>query len=213
MDLDKAIRNRRSVRKYNDLRVSDEELRLIIQAGTWAPSACNLQQWKFIIINQKRIFEKLYKLGTASFVRDTKQAILVLYNNQTDNVEYNDYIQSAAAAIENMLLKAYSLDIGTCWVNNLPNKRVLRKLMGIPESYDPIALITLGHYTQVLNDRDRKYTLNSQISYNRFEFDELKEKSILEVKGKRYARKIYKRLPFKIIINKWFGKLEKKFDN
>ena len=50
MDLDKAIRNRRSVRKYNDLRVSDEELRLIIQAGTWAPSACNLQQWKFIII-------------------------------------------------------------------------------------------------------------------------------------------------------------------
>lgn len=213
MDLDNALKGRRSIRIYDDNLVSDDNIRLLIQAANWAPSACNLQQWKFIVINKTEIFEKMYKLGAASFVKKAKQAILVVYNNQTDNVEYEDYIQSASAAIENMLLKAYSMGIGTCWVNNLPNKKVLRKCFNIPKSYDPIALITLGYYSQVVNLRERKYDLDSLISYNQFEFKEIVNKSWIKVKIKRLARNIYKILPCKNVLNKFVGKLEKKFDN
>lgn len=213
MELDEAIQGRRSIRKYTDEKVSDDKIRDIIQAGVWAPSACNLQQWKFIVIDDTAIFEKLYKMGAASFVKKSKQAILVLYNNQTDNVEYQDYIQSSAAAIENMLLKAYSLKIGTCWVNNLPNKSALRRLLKIPRCYDPIALITLGYYMQEINARPRKYNLEDQIAYNGCVFNQMEEKSSGKVFLKRNARRIYKHMPFKPFLLKFVGKMEKKFDN
>lgn len=213
MELDTAISGRRSIRKYTAKKVTEEELQNIIRAGVWAPSACNLQQWKFIIIDQPEIFEKLYQMGSASFIKQVKQAILILYNNQTDNLEYSDYIQSASAAIENMLLKAYSLNIGTCWVNNLPNKKQLRGLFSIPASYDPIALITLGYFEQKVNERPRKYDLDTMIAYNRFDFQEIEQKSWWKVYLKRIARKIYKIAPCKPLLLKFVGKLEKKFDN
>lgn len=213
MDLQEAITGRRSIRCYNDILVGSEEIQAIIEAGMWAPSACDLQQWKFIVIDKKEIFEDLYKMGAASFVRKTKQAILVVYNNQTDNTEYNDYIQSASAAIENMLLKAYSIGVGTCWVNNLPNKKALRKYMDIPSYYDPIALVTIGHYSQQINKRKRKYDLNSLISYNHFDFEGNLSKARYKIVIKRFARKVYKCLPFKPFLLKFIGKLEKKFDN
>lgn len=214
MDLDTAIKERRSIRKYIETPVSQGTLREIIQAGVWAPSACNLQQWKFIIIDQEILLRKIYDLGAASFIKDSHQAILVLYNNQTDNTEYSDYIQSASAAIQNMLLKAYSLNVGTCWVNNLPNKKQLRKLMGIPGYYDPIALITLGYYSQKINMRDRKYDLNSQIAYNKFSFpDPGTSKSWAGIHLKRFLRKMYKWMPCKQVLNPLAEKLEKKFDN
>ena len=209
MELDEAIKGRRSVRKYNDEPLNDDTIRSIIQAGVWAPSACNLQQWKFIIINKSELFEGLYRRGSASFVKNVNQGVLVLYNNQTDNMEYNDYIQSASAAIQNMLLKAYSLNVGACWINNLPNKRILRKYMSIPKSYDPIALVALGNYSQKLNLRERRYDLNSQISYNGFDFNEVEQRSMTKVRIKRLARKIYKTLPFKETLMKLIGRWRK----
>ena len=213
MELDLAIVGRRSIRKYIDKSVSEEVLRSIIQAGMWAPSACNLQQWKFIVIDDTYLFEKLYQMGTASFVKQARQAILVLYNNQTDNVEYSDYVQSASAAIENMLLKAHTLGVGTCWVNNLPNKRQLRHLLSIPSNYDPVALVTLGYYEQKVNERPRKYSLDEVIAYNGFTFDEVEKKAWWRVYLKRIARKVYKVMPCKPFLLKFIGKLEKKFDN
>ena len=213
MDLDLAIKERRSIRVYDNVPVSKEKLYEIIQAGVWAPSACNLQLWKFIIIDQPEILKKICELGGASFIKNVNQAIVVLYNNQTDNIEYSDYIQSGSAAIQNMLLKAHSLNIGTCWVNNLPNKKVLRKLLDIPEYYDPIAMITLGYYSQKINARDRKYDLNTQIAYNKFTFSDIDKKPWMKVKLRRCARKIYKKMPCKKVLNKFVGKLEKKFDN
>lgn len=213
MNLENAIRGRRSVRIYNDTLVDNTDIRNIIEAGIWAPSACNLQQWKFIVINEQDTFAELYRLGAASFLKDVKQGILILYNNQTDNLEYNDYIQSAAAAIENMLLKAYSLGIGSCWINNLPNKKVLRKFFDIPEYYDPIALVTVGYPAQKVNERERKYTIDQVISYGKFNFKETSHKSKGKVAFKRIARKIYKVMPMKTVVNKVVGKMEKKFDN
>ena len=214
MELWEAIRGRRSIRKYKDERVDDETLRKIIEAGIWAPSACNYQAWRFVIVDDPTVFQKIYKLGSATFIKDTHQAILVLYNNQSDNLEYRDYIQSAAAAVENMNLMAYSLGIATCWVNNLPNKGMLRREFDIPAYYDPIAMLTLGYPTGDAADRPRKNKVDSLISYNKFEMSEQDEhKSNISVEVKRIARKFYKALPCKTILKKAADKFEKKFDN
>lgn len=213
MELEQAIHERRAIRKYNDRPVEKEIIIRIIEAGTWAPSACNVQGWKFIVINDVNIIRTIVKMGAATFLNSTKQAIMVLYDNQTDNLEYNDYIQSASACIQNMLLEAHSLGVGTCWVNNLPTKNKLRKLLSIPKQYSPIALISLGYYDQQINKRPRKCEVEENISYNTFDFNVEKKKNSFKLGLKRFARKIYKHLPFKNTLLRVVGKLEKKFDN
>ncbi len=213
MELWQAIRDRRSIRKYTGELVDQEIIYKIIEAGIWAPSACNIQGWKYIVLDSPEVIKTIYKSGGASFLQNVKQAIVVLYENQTDNVEYQDHIQSAAASIQNMLLMAHSLKVGTCWVNNIPNKRILRRILNIPFSYDPIAIITIGYYDYIPNDRKRKYSVQELISYNKFDFDIVSSKSRIKVAIKRFCRKIYKILPGKVVLLKIVGKFEKKFDN
>ena len=213
MDLCQAIKGRRSIRNYNDESIDKEILYKIIEAGTWAPSACNIQGWKYIILDSPDIFQMIYKAGSASFMKNVKQAIVVLYENQTDNVEYQDHIQSAAASIQNMILMAYSLGVGSWWVNNLPDKKKLRKILNVPSTYDPIAIVTLGYFDKKPNNRERKYAIQDVISYNTFEFDNVCQKSKAKVIVKRFCRKVYKKLPAKTFLLKFVGKMEKKFDN
>lgn len=214
MEVWEAIRGRRSIRRYKDELVDDEKIRKIIEAGIWAPSACNHQAWRFIIIDDSELLKELCRLGSASFLKNAHQAVLVLYNNQSDNLEYRDYIQSAAAAVENMNLMAYSLGVATCWINNLPNKSVVRRKFKIPGYYDPIALLTLGYPLGRAADRPRKNEVDELISHNCFEAkaDET-HKSGIAVGIKRLARKVYKALPCKTLLNKIADRFEKKFDN
>lgn len=214
MELQEAIRGRRSIRNYDDRPVDDETVRKIIEAGTWAPSACNNQAWRFIVINDHNMLQKLYQLGSATFLKDAHQAILVVYHNQSDNLEYRDYIQSGAAAVQNMCLMAYSLGVATCWVNNLPNKGVLRREFDIPRYYDPIAMLTLGYPPRDAIDRPRKNPLDDLISYNRYEAREQEgNKPVVSVGVKRIVRKLYKALPCKAVLKRLADRFEKKFDN
>ena len=215
MDLELAIKNRRAIRKYNDVLLSEQEINKIIEAGTWAPSACNIQGWHFIVLNKDDLVNIIKKGGGATFLKNINQAILVIYDRTSDNTEYMDYIQSGAACIENMLLMAYSMNIGTCWVNNLPSKRELRKMLNIPWYYDPIGLVTIGKYEQKINERKRKYDLNDLISYGKY--DGLNKhgpnRGFIKMYIRRLMRNIYYKMPFKTTLIKLFGQLEKKFDN
>ena len=61
------------------------------------------------------------------------------------NQEYKDHVQSEAACVQNMLLKAHSSGLGACWVCNLPSQTRMRKIFEIPSWYEVIALVTLGY--------------------------------------------------------------------
>lgn len=215
MELEQAIYSRRSIRKYIDKPVEKEILEKIINAGMWAPSACNVQGWKFIVIDDKKVMNDIIENGAAAFLKNAHQAIVVLYDNQTDNTEYNDYVQSASACIQNMLLMAHSLSVGTCWVNFLPSKKKFRKILNVPSSYDPIALISLGYYDQKINDRPRKYPQNELIYWNKYDGSVAENKKGLKLRIKRIMRKVYFALPPSIKKKLGFilNKKEKKFDN
>ena len=215
MELEQAILTRRSIRKYNDKPVEREIIEKIINAGIWAPSACNIQGWRFIVVDDKDIINKIVENGAAAFLKNANQAIVVVYDNRTDNTEYNDYIQSAAACIENMLLMAHGLSVGTCWVNFLPSKKKFRKILSIPESFDPIALISLGYYEQKIHERPRKYENRELIYWNQFEAKDIESGGGAKLRIKRIMRKIYFALPpqIKKKLSGILNKKEKKFDN
>lgn len=212
MELKSAIYGRRSIRRYSQTPVPNDVLLEIIQAGTWAPSACNIQGWKFIIINEKEKLAGMVENGAASFLKNVNQAILVLYDNRTDNLEYQDYVQSASACIQNMLLMAYSLNVGTCWVNFLPTKKVLRRIFSIPKTYSPIALVTVGYYEQTPIIQKRKQELQEQVFYNKCTLPAERDgRGKLIVK--RILRRLYFWFPFKSLLTPFLDKQEKKFEN
>ncbi len=188
MDVMDAIKKRRSVRKFLDKPVEDEKVMRLIEAANWCPTASNMQAYRFIIISDQKLKEELVRIGGASFIKDAPLGILVVYSNETGNIEYQDYIQSASAAIQNILLAACDMGLGTCWICDLPPKERLRELLGIPKNYDPIAYIALGYYDKLPEPAPRKHDIDELISYNSFDFEAGKQKS------RRFIGRIYQKI-------------------
>lgn len=214
MDLFEAIKNRRSIRRFEDRSIPEDLVRKIIEAGQWAPSACNRQDWKFIVIDSKEIKERISKDTTAYFVSKAPLLILVIYSNRTDNLEYKDHLLTAAMAIQNMQLAAYSLGLGSCCVNNLPIKSRLRKILNIPRHYDPISLVCLGFPKAVPTPLKRKEKLDEIISRNSFDFNDNFPAIDLKLNIKRVVRFVYYRLPASVkkLLDPVARKFEKRFD-
>ncbi len=191
MDLSRAIRERRSVRKFEDKKVGRELIERLVEAASWAPSACNVQGWRFVVVDNDELKKRIVDMGGAVFIRDAPIGIVALYDNRTDNPEYPDYVASGSAAVQNILLTAHSLGLGACWVNMLPTKRQLRRLFRIPGYYDIIGYIALGYPAVYPQPLPRKKSAKEMVCYNSFGFAEEKRKAGL----KRAFARVFYRLP------------------
>jgi nitroreductase len=215
MPLIEAIRERRTVRAYRDDPIADETILYLITAAIHAPSACNEQRWRFIVINDKSILEDLYWRGSAAFLKDARQAILVCYSQEGSiSHQYQDSEHSAAAAITNLQLAAHAVGIGCCWICHLPPRREVRKMFGIPRYYDPIALVTIGYYRDNVKIKPRKIEAKDLISYNKWDF-RLTPRPLVDWRHLfRYVlRRIYYLIPKRKFLRKYSLMHEKKFYN
>lgn len=151
MDVFEAISGRRSIRKFKKENVSDELIRKVVNAGIWAPSAGNVQAWEVIIVQDE---EKRRKISEAAYMRDfISEAPVVMVscaNMERSGAVYSERgtdlycIQDAACATQNMLLAAYTLGLGTCWVGSFDEK-ILRDLIDIPNFLRPVALVPMEY--------------------------------------------------------------------
>lgn len=115
------ILTRRSVRSFRSEQIKDDELNLILKAGTYAPSAMNKQCWQFTVIQNKSKIEALAKVIREALGRDEgynfyAPPTLILLSNEKDNP---NGVADCACALENIFLMANSLNIGSCWINQL----------------------------------------------------------------------------------------------
>lgn len=217
-DLISSIKNRRSVRVFQDKKVDRKIIEEIIDLATHAPSACNIQGWRFIIVEDDKVKKEIVDKGGAVLIKNAPAGILVLYDNRTKNIEYMDHIQSAAAVIQNLHLIAPLFELNTCWVCHLPSKNQLKKMLKIPSHFSPIAYILIGYKKREPVKVPRKYKANDLISYNIFSSNLPVEKinrGILFTK--KILIKIYHLSPHflrKKILNKFIDKrFVKKFRN
>ncbi|MGP3667081.1 MAG: nitroreductase family protein [Candidatus Bathyarchaeota archaeon] len=151
MDVFEAIFERRSIRKFTEKDVSEEDLKKILEAGRWAPSAGNVQPWEVIVVRSKELKEKLAEAAlNQEFVAEAPVVIVVCVDLKKAERAYGERgrnlycLQDSAAAIQNMLLAAYSLSLATCWVGAFHEEKV-KRILGIPEDFRPVALIPLGY--------------------------------------------------------------------
>ena len=150
MDVFECIVTRRSVRSYEKKDVPNELIGQILEAGVRAPSAGNLQPWEFIVVKDIEIKKELASAALRQrHVEEAPVVIVVCADPGKSAERYGERgkslycIQDTAAAVENMLLTANSLGLGTCWVGAFEEDEV-RKILNIPQKLKPVALITVG---------------------------------------------------------------------
>lgn len=143
----KVIFERRSVRRYLK-EVPDRNLILkILEAGIRAPSGMNNQPWRFVLIWSQDIKDKLAELTKyKEIVKEAPMLIGVFLDKRAMYHQIKDH-QSAGACIQNILLSAYALGLGTCWLGEiLKNEDKVKEVLGLSkEDYEMCALISVGY--------------------------------------------------------------------
>ncbi len=143
----KAIFERRSIRRYTEEVPEREKILKIIEAGIWAPSGLNNQPWRFVIIWDKGVREKLAELTRyREVILGAKVLIAVFLDKKVMYHQIKDH-QSAGACLQNMLLSAHALGLGACWLGEiLKNEDKVKEVLGLnPEDYEMCALLSLGY--------------------------------------------------------------------
>jgi len=157
-----AIISRRSIRSYTADPLSDEEIKTILEAGKFAPSGHNCQPWHFTVIRNKEIIDTLSKKTKELLSVRSEKWMAELGKSKAFHLFYNapavvvvsahkDALtpdEDCAAAVENMLIAAESLDIGTCWVGLIHlyfGANTNGGLLNLPEGYKPYDCFCAGH--------------------------------------------------------------------
>ena len=151
MDMYNAILHRRSVRQYTDEKIPEDKLNAILHAGLAAASSKNRRPWEFIIVRDKSMLDKLSgcRAGAGNLLGKCDAAIVVAADSELVDV----WVEDCASAITQMHLTADALGIGSCWLQvrlrmtadgSRAAQDVVKELLGIPDKYGIMAILTLG---------------------------------------------------------------------
>ncbi len=186
MEVLEAIKTRRSIRKYKTTPVDDKTLELVLEAARWAPSWANTQCWRFIVVRDSDVKNKLAdtligvsdrpnrgaeairsapvaivacaELGKAGyFAREPREPV-------TDKGDW--YMYDVALAMQNLALAAHSLGLGTVTIGAMDAKKAA-SLLGIPEGFCVVTMTPLGCPDQEPEARPRK-ELSEIVFYEKF---------------------------------------------
>jgi nitroreductase len=172
----KHIRSRRSVRVYKPEQVKDRDLNAILEAGLYAPSGRNKQPWHFTVIQNVELLDKL----TALYKEEYDKSGVDLTKKLADDPNFrifhgaptgiivsgdgkDEYAAAGcAAAVENMMIAAESLGLGTCWMQmNMVlfeglKGAELAKELGVPDGYKVLYTFALGHPAEKPEAKERR---------------------------------------------------------
>lgn len=158
----KAIRERRSVRKFTDQKIPLPVIRKIIEAGTWAPSGMNNQPWRFAVVADADVKRKMAALTHCSSIIQKAAVLIAVFLDRRSSYDRRKDSQAIGACIQNILLAAHGMGIGTCWIGEiLKNKHRVRRICGLKGSLELQAVIALGYPAE--KPRSRRKPLDSFI--------------------------------------------------
>lgn len=168
----KIIRERRSITVFKDKPVEEEAVLLILDAGRWAPSSNNSQPWEFVVVSEKArknaiadLYVEAYNKRAKKVDEGTRKKIVEIMPYLEDELKVppyliivcanpeksKSYLIDTSATIENMLLMACELGLGTNWIDLTStdfaeefNLKKLKEYLVIPEKVIPVAIIPLG---------------------------------------------------------------------
>jgi nitroreductase len=172
------VKKRRSVRKFQDKKVDRELLTTCVEAARLAPSAENVEPWRFLIIDDPEAKENLCRHAFTGIFSATRWAakapvIIVLLSEleilanrigrQITGLNY--YLIDMGIAGEHFVLQAQELGLGTCWIGWFSGRGV-RKALKLPRKYRPIGLLALGYPDVPAVKEKKRRSLNEICWFN-----------------------------------------------
>lgn len=147
MDFGKVIKERFSVRKYKPDMIRDDELSRILEAGMLAPTGCNYQPQRIYVLKSAEAIAKIRSLSRCAF--DAPVVLLIALDETADwksplESGCRAGIQDVSIVADHMMLAAWDMGIGSCWVNYFKPSEV-KKAFDLPLNETPVLLMTLGY--------------------------------------------------------------------
>jgi len=146
MEYDKLIAERYSVRKFENKHLEKEVIDRILKAGHLAPTGCNYQPQRILVLNNDDSVEKLKECTRSHF--DAPTAMLICYNkDESWERRYDGALSApvdAAIVTTHMMLAAHNIGVGSCWVMSF-DPFTMREKFNIPQNYEPAALLVMGY--------------------------------------------------------------------
>ncbi len=172
-DLMELIKGRRSIRKWLDKAVEEEKVRQTLVAGMYAPSACNSQKARALVVRDRDLIAEICQNVVSWFKKSWPEIIIaVLFDLEKPHPLGFDFTkphpwsrfiwQDTAAAMMNMMLMAETLGLKTCWVSIKPpeygnQEKEIRELLQIPDKYKLTCLLFLGYSDQKVDINTHKH--------------------------------------------------------
>lgn len=163
MEVFHCIRKRREIRDYLEKPIPPEALKKILESGRLAPSSKNTQPWHFIVIRKKETLRKISQLTpTGEHIGRAPLAIaLFMENAKLPEVD-------GARAMQNMMLAAWELGVGSCWVTNF-DETAVKQALGVPNHLKLITVAPFGYPVEPRTTRKKKRkTLDEIVHYDRW---------------------------------------------
>jgi nitroreductase len=180
MEIDKTIKGRRSIRRYQDRDIPDSAIKELLGLTIHAPSSMNGQPWHFIIIRDKKMKERLVEIKNkycpvgkkeykADFLRKAPVVITVCVDKEKS---YEREIENGVLATANLMLGAYSRGLGSVYLSAYrigePGiSQEVKQVLNIPQHIEPVTIIPLG-YPDEIPETKNLVPLEKIISYETF---------------------------------------------
>ena len=165
MDVFQALRERRSIRKYDSTPLDRETVEKVVDAGRLAATGRGVEPWEFVVVSEEKTRKTLAEVCEyGKFISEAPICIVVFCR------ETKYYLEDGSAATQNMLVAACALGLGSCWVagDKKPYADKVVKLVGAPKSYKLVSLIALGYPAADQPPRKAKRKLDDVVHWEEF---------------------------------------------
>ena len=157
MDVFDCIITRRSVRSYGKKRISQDCIRDILYSAIYTPSGKNGQPWKFQIVSDNAVIKNLAERSIYNKWMADAEYVRVVFLDTTKSYNWMKDVQSCGAAIQNMLLTACSLEVGSCWIGEVVDyAQDVKSILGVSsKDLELMGMVTLGSTERGSITRDK----------------------------------------------------------
>jgi len=162
MDFLEIITKRRSIRNYKKQDLSPEIVEKLLEAARWAPSAGNVQPWAFVVASTEKTKQDLSVAAYGQKDVEAASVVIVVCADEKRALEsYGERsktlycLQDTAAAVQNILLTAQSLGLGSCWIGAFKEDEV-KMVIAAPLGMRPVAMVIVGYPNEAPAARNRR---------------------------------------------------------
>lgn len=148
LNIYEAIFTRRSIRRFTGDEVKEQDLKTIIKAGCYAPSANNKQPWEFIVIKKEETLKKISEANSHARMIVEAGCGFIVCGDKNKQTQTGFLIEDCSASIQNMLLCAHGLGLGAVWCGLYPVTHLtksIKKIFELPNNIVPVGLVVVGH--------------------------------------------------------------------